>query len=313
MSHYINLNRIEFTVTLACSGKCKHCSRTDLSNNAPSIDADKSAAVVKRLAERFPIESVMTFDGEPLLVADTVCKIHAASRDCGIPKRQLITNGFFSKDKQKIDEVAKALCDSGVNDVLLSIDTFHQEFIPLEPVLYFAKSLLKHKIPSLHVHPAWVVNETANNPYNTETKRLLKIFTDKDIPVSRGNNISPSGNAAKYLKEYFSPPGEVDLSVPCGSAKYRSRLDDIKAIGIHPDGSVIACTEIGNIYRDDILHIVDNYDPYRDPILRKILDDGVAGLLEHAKAMGIDVDISDCYSACGVCHKIRNKINEAEQ
>ena len=76
----------------------------------------------------------------------------------------------------RIDEMVQALCASGVNDILLSIDAFHQEFIPLEPVMAFAEALLKYNAPSLRVQPAWVVNENAENPYNAETKRLLKLF-----------------------------------------------------------------------------------------------------------------------------------------
>jgi len=48
----------------------------------------------------------MTFSGEPLLFFDTVCKIHTAALDCGVPKKQLITNGFFSRDERRIDEYA---------------------------------------------------------------------------------------------------------------------------------------------------------------------------------------------------------------
>jgi len=159
MNCYINLNRIEFTITDACSGRCKHCSNGERTSNGESINADAAVSAIKQLTDRFKIKSVMTFGGEPLLFAKTINKIHATARDCGIPKRQLITNGFFSKDEIKIDEAAKALCVSGVNDVLLSVDVFHQEFIPIEPVMYFAEMLLKHKAPSLRVQPAWVVRE----------------------------------------------------------------------------------------------------------------------------------------------------------
>ena len=126
---------------------------------------------------------------------ETVCKIHAAARECAIPNRQLITNGFFSRDSREIDRAAEALCASGVNDVLLSVDAFHQEYIPLEHVLEFADSLLRHAVPSLRVQPAWLVNEAHDNPYNNETKRILKIFTDKGIRANEGNNIFPAGNA----------------------------------------------------------------------------------------------------------------------
>lgn len=264
---------------------------------------------IKHIAERFSVSSIMTFGGEPLLFADTVCKIHATARDCGITRRQLITNGFFSKDEAIIDKAAQDLYESGVNEVLLSVDAFHQETIPVEPVMQFADALIKYDIPSLRIHPAWIVNKENDNKYNTETKRLLKIFANKGIGISNGNNIFPSGNALKYLAEYYPPPVEIDLSATCGSAPYTSRPDKLDCININPNGVVSACTEIGNIHNNDILDIIDNYDPYSIPALREVLNGGVSQLLEYAKVQGINVDISDCRSACGICRKILHAEN----
>jgi hypothetical protein len=269
------------------------------------VDTDVAVNAVKQLAERYAIDSVMTFGGEPLLFADTVCKIHTTARDCGIPKRQLITNGFFTKDDRRIDEVAQALCESGVNDILLSVDVFHQEFIPLEPVMAFAEALLMYNAPSLRVQPAWVVNASADNPYNAETKRLLKLFSDKSIRTNEGNNIFPSGNALKHLGEYFTTPGKVDLSLPCGSMPYTERLDEVSSFGINPNGDVNLCSiTIGNIYKTDVLDIADRYDPYSIPAWRAVLDGGVPELLRYVESQNLDVDIYDCRSACGVCRKI---------
>jgi MoaA/NifB/PqqE/SkfB family radical SAM enzyme len=269
-----------------------------------SADANAAVTAVKRLAEKFEIESVMTFGGEPLLYADTVCKIHATTRDCGIPKRQIITNGYFSREERQIDKVAENLGASGVNDILLSVDVFHQEYIPLEPVIQFADALLKHDIPSLRVQPAWLVSEAHENAYNTETKRLLKLFIDKGIQANEGNNIFPSGSAIKYLAEWFSPPDNIDLSVPCGSAPYTSRLDSISCFGINPNGDVNLCSiTIGNIYRQNVLSIVNDYDPYKIPAAQAVLKGGVIDLLRYAEKLGVVNDISDCRSACGVCRK----------
>ena len=310
MNRYINLNRIEFVITDACSGRCKHCSNGERTGN-DGVDADAAVNAVKRLAERFTIESVMTFGGEPLLFADTVYKIHAAARDCGIPKRQLITNGFFTKDERKIDEVAHDLCASGVNDVLLSVDIFHQEFIPLEPVMAFAERLLEHDIPSLRAHPVWVVNENTDNPYNIETRRLLNLFGDKGIKASNGNNVFPSGSALKHLGEYFSLPGEIDLTTSCGSLPYTERLDTVSSFGINPNGDVNLCSiSIGNVYESDVMDIVDRYNPYTNPAWRAVLDGGVTELLRYAKLQNVDVDINDCRSACGVCRKVMSALNE---
>lgn len=126
MNRYLqNLNRIEFVVTMACTGRCKHCSQGE-HKNSDSIDKTLAADAVQKIASEYKIDSLMTFGGEPLLCTDTVCEIHKAAKEMNIPHRQLITNGYFSKDFDKISSTAVRLAESGVNQILLSVDAFHQ-------------------------------------------------------------------------------------------------------------------------------------------------------------------------------------------
>jgi len=300
----IDIKRIEFAVTHACTGKCKHCSIGMPDEKSRSIDPAAAVKAVKELTSRYAVESLMTFGGEPLLYTDTVCRIHQTARDCGIPLRQIITNGFFTRDERRIKDVAAAISDSGVNHVMISVDAFHQEYIPIEPVMLLVESLAKNGISKLRVHPAWLVNEPHRNPYNEETRRLLKIFNDMGIESSKGNNISPSGNAVKYLSEYFPPPGALDLSIPCGQLPYTGRLDEIECVSFNPNGDLIICRfPIGNIYEDDVLTILGGYNPYDNPAMRALLEGGVQALVDYAQGLGVTIDTSDCYSACKVCRK----------
>lgn len=247
-----NLNRLEFMVTHACTGRCKHCSEGEHSRSGEYIDGDAGARAVKSLASVRSIESVMTFGGEPLLYPEAVCKIHAAALECGIPKRQLITNGYFTKDIQKIRDTAAKLVWSGVNSFLLSVDAFHQETIPVSAVKSFAESVkaAKYKGIDLRVHPAWLVSETDGNPYNLKTRELIGEFAAMGIEVSHGNVIFPEGNALKYFKEYF------DASVKYENP-YSEDPHDIRSVCVSPDGSVLG----GNIYAADISEILENYIP----------------------------------------------------
>jgi len=134
------------------------------------------------------------------------------------------------------------------------------------------------------------------------------------INVNEGNNISPSGNALKYLGDYFSSPDKIDLTVHCGSIPYTTKLDDIKCLGIDSNGDVNLCSiTIGNIYKNDIADIVDRYDPYKHPDSQAILNGGVSELLRHAESQNITVNTSDCRSACGVCRKIMTALKEKER
>jgi hypothetical protein len=251
MNQYIkNLNRIEFLITLACTGRCKHCSEGEHTAHGEHIDGEAAANLVREIANQYKINSLMTFGGEPLLYPDVVCKIHAAACDVGIAERQLITNGFFSRDAAKIHSVAESLVENGVNAVLLSADAFHQETIPLEPVMEFAKSIYALGASILRVHPAWLVSDADDNPYNNKTRKILAEFNAIGIPASRGNVIFPSGNALKYFSEYF------DLSVS-HTSPYTENPHDIQSICVSPNGDVLG----GNIYKTDIFEILLNYIP----------------------------------------------------
>lgn len=73
----------------------------------------------------------MTFGGEPLLCVPTVCAVHQRAEALGIPRRQLITSGCFTHDKALREHTADRLEASGVNEILLSVDAFHTEHLPL--------------------------------------------------------------------------------------------------------------------------------------------------------------------------------------
>jgi hypothetical protein len=46
------------------------------------------------------------------------------------------------------------------------------------------------------------------------------------------------------------------------------------------------------------------------PAVRAILDGGVSELISYGKAEGVNVDTSDCFSACGVCQKIMEALKD---
>ncbi len=248
MNEYLkNLNRIEFVVTLACTGRCKHCQNGDPVHTAEHFDADAAVRAIQRICKHYKIETLMTFGGEPLLFPGVVFAIHKAGADMGIRKRQVITNGYFSKRHDRIEEVVKCLEKSGVNELLLSVDAFHQETIPLEPVLDFAECAVRAGIP-MELSPAWLVSREDQNPYNIRTREVIGAFAPLQIPVGQGNVIFPSGNALKYLKEYFDENTTA-------SSPYEEDPRDIRSLSFSANGDVLD----GNVYQTDILDIIRTY------------------------------------------------------
>lgn len=250
MNKYVkNLNRIEFVVTYSCTGKCRHCSQGGQMHPKGCVKPDTAGEIVLKTAEKFAISSVMTFGGEPLLFPETVFAAHSAAAEMNIPERSLITNGFFSTDSGKIRETARGLVQSGVNGILISVDAFHQETIPLEPVREFAHAL-KDTGVKVRIHPAWVVDKSHDNPYNRRTEELLTGFEKEGFARSKGNDIIPSGNALKFLGSYYDLNREY-------INPYEENPEDVRTISVEPDGRVLD----GNVYETDIMKILNNYKP----------------------------------------------------
>ena len=249
MNQYLkNLNKIEFVVTYACTGRCKHCSEGDHASCGERIDPGIAADAVRKIAAQYDIKTVMTFGGEPLLYTDAVYAIMETAKKLNIPKRQVITNGYFSKNADKIREVVGRLAACDVNDLLLSVDAFHQETIPLNVVKLFATEAKKCDIP-IRLSPAWLVSTTHDNPYNQKTREILGSFADLDIPVGEGNVIFPEGNALKYLAEYFTD------TLP--ENPYAENPRDVRCVSFEPNGDVLG----GNVYERDIMEIIKDYAP----------------------------------------------------
>jgi hypothetical protein len=135
-----------------------------------------------------------------------------------------------------------------VNDLLLSVDAFHQETIPLDTVKAFAAQAKRYGIP-MRLSRAWLVSRTDDNPYNRKTREILASFADMDIPTGEGNIVFPEGNALKYLSEYFTDVRPVN--------PYEEDPRDVRCISFSPNGDVLG----GNVYREGVMEIIENYTP----------------------------------------------------
>ena len=305
MNPYLDINRLEFILTDRCTGRCKHCSVGDRVLHPRGTHVPKDAAVraVRELADLYDVQSVMTFGGEPLLYPEVACAIHRMAADSGIPKRQIITNGFFSRDMAHIRDVAHALAEAGVNDLLLSVDGFHQETIPLDLVRYFARAVKAAGIEKARFSPAWVVNEDFDCPENTRTREVLAALADTGLPVHEGNDIFLAGNAVEHLAHYY-PPAKLNMTDCCGSMPYTEPLTHQTSLSIEPNGDVTVCGfVIGNICRESMRDIVARYDPFADEGMRAAAQ-GVPGLLALAEKRSVAVDLTRCWSVCDLCRMV---------
>ena len=190
---------------------------------------------------------------------------------------------------------------------MLSVDSFHQEHIPFEPVYQFARDIINAKIPDATLYPAWLVSREHQNPYNTKTKEVLERFSDLTIPVDEyENQIALVGHAAKLLGEYYEQP-RLNLSVE--EPHKCSEVLSVTNVSIVPNGDLMVCGfVIGNIYEEDVLDIIARYNPYENNAMLAVIQGGVFELVDYAEKQGLVVDAFSCYDACGLCVSVVKRL-----
>jgi MoaA/NifB/PqqE/SkfB family radical SAM enzyme len=252
----------------------------------------------------------MTFGGEPLLYPGIVCAIHGQAKKVGIPVREILTNGFWSTKAEKIQEIAQNLAKSGVTEVSISVDCFHQEFISLRIVRKAANSLIAAGIERVSWNPCWVVSKDHDNKYNRRTKTILQKLRNLQVEESEGNSVQPKGRARSSLAEFF-PPRTPAPRGKCGEVPYTEVLDSVKTILIEPDGRVAVCEDfyIGNAFKSDIIDILENYDPFKIPEAKSILEKGMDGLIKWAKQRNVEPRPEGYYNICHMCTDLRERQN----
>jgi MoaA/NifB/PqqE/SkfB family radical SAM enzyme len=254
----------------------------------------------------------MTFGGEPLLYPEIVCAIHEQAKKVGIPIRDAITNGFWSTRTEKIQEIAQNLAKSGVTEVSISVDCFHQEFIPLKTVKKAENSLIAAGIERVSWNPCWVVSKDDDNKYNRRTKTILQKLRNLQVEESEGNSVQPKGRARSSLAEFFPPRTPVPKG-KCGEMPYTEALDSVKTVSVEPDGRVAVCENfyLGNAFKSDIIDILENYDPFKIPEAKSILEKGMNGLIKWAKNRDVEPRPEGYYNICHMCTDLRERASTA--
>ncbi|HXX88108.1 MAG TPA: radical SAM protein [Candidatus Acidoferrum sp.] len=305
------MDRIEFIVTYLCNSKCGHCQLAEVKKMKmlpKHVDKDKAVEIVRKVGQAYHPKSIMTFGGEPLLYPEIVCAIHEQAKKVGIPIREVITNGFWSTKNVEIEEIARNLASFGVNEVSISVDSFHQEFIPLKSVKKAMFSLIEAGIERVEWNPCWVVSKNHDNQYNLKTKAILQKLRNLQVKESEGNNAQPEGRACSSLAEFLPTKKSVPQE-KCGDLPYTEALDSVRTISIEPDGKVSLCKNfyIGNAYESDIIDIIDHYDPHKIPEAKSILKEGMRGLLNWAKKRGVEPNPEGYYNICHMCTDLRER------
>jgi MoaA/NifB/PqqE/SkfB family radical SAM enzyme len=277
-----------------CTARCAHC----YPSCGPRSGRPWDSGFVERAirgAARLPVEVLNRYvhfaGGEPFLYFAQLVKGLECARSHGF-RSSVVTNGFWAVSERAAEAKVRALVPLGLKRVELSVDTFHQEFVPLTRIRVLLRVLRRFG---------------------------LEIFLRTVTTVRRDAWSAIAGIPLEELvgtmlvASPVSPAGRALDTIPESEFLYSRNLDGCcfrqLNLTVRFDGNVSPCCagsdtvpalSLGNIHRESYEEIVARL-PYQFH-LRALFCQGPMALAKALKAGGLGSKLKPRYvSMCHMC------------
>lgn len=239
--------------------------------------------------------------GEPFLYFDHLAALLLEARRRNLPPLNCLeTNGFWADSEAVIREKMRFLHEMGLEELNISFDPFHAEFIPVESILTL-RALAGEILGTDHIRIRW--EKYLQNPLSFESfvgedrKSLLR-------QMLRDDRCRFTGRAAEEIAPLAA---EIPLS-QLGSLTCRHAFLGARGVHVDPFGNVFCgqCSGIilGNLQTSRLETLWQNFDPPKMPFWSRLFDFGPSGLLQDALQAGFEPR-SLYASKCHFCSDIR--------
>lgn len=295
-------------MTFSCTAECKHCSYRASPKRKGVIEVKDANSYLEQIVSISDLKGITVHGGEPFLYYEELKDIIKKAKNLKIPARGVITNSYWATSEKKTRELLEELKKVGLNQITFSVDSFHQEFIPITYVKRSIKIATETGIGKIWVDSYYLGEKEESNSFNVKTNEILaKLQNIKKLanvefntyPLSFTGRASTLTNNVK--KKKTDDLTECNLPYWIGGS-----LANPETIEIDCEGNVTLCPgiSIGNAKKEPIIEILENYDVYAHPILSRLHEGGLMSLLELAEEKGFTKE-KYYGDNCHFCYEMR--------
>ena len=301
------MKTLKINLLYRCTAKCSHC-RFFCENESEVVtpDFETPYAVAKGLKENFGLDMAVILGGEPTLFRDETIQLIQRIHALGVRTR-LETNAWWAESYEKALDLVSAIKETKT-DVMLSLDAFHEPFVPARYVANAVKACIdagiRYNLEVPYLDP--VHKEHALDKRTESLVNQLCAEFDTEIPQYEGG-ILFIGRAADEFGDLFAQNRGVPTE-PCTKVPWwgDSDIETLDLLILEPGGYITkGCgIAIGNVHDQDLKEMLVQYNAQNHPIFKILLTEGPLGLAKLAEQYGYK--IKDQYAdKCHLCQEAR--------
>lgn len=137
---------LTLVITRRCSAQCRNCCSQCSPYKQQEIPLDDAIGYIDKALNAFPsIKVLVITGGECMLNVEKLNEIISYGNKYGLVVR-IVTNCFWATSQEKADRLVEALVKNGLQEINFSTGDEHQEFVPLENIVYAVIASLEHNL-----------------------------------------------------------------------------------------------------------------------------------------------------------------------
>jgi MoaA/NifB/PqqE/SkfB family radical SAM enzyme len=291
-------NTLALMLGYRCNIQCRSCLWGDLHSHGPAMEVAEARGWIDEACRACDIRLVGFSGGESFLYLRQLRDLagYCWSRH-NLPSA-VSTNGYWALNESKAEAMLRPLAELGLRELLLSVDDFHQEHIPLERIGHALRAARRLGI------------ECTLQAVVTRTSRHIRAYME-DLGVTEEPGLRATevfctrmGWAASRIPAAEFPPRPGALSSYCSM---------LGPLIVRPEGTVHLCCgpafaipglTVGNLRQERLADILQRAE--WDPLFNALaLGKGPSRLVECLRQTGRGDLIRDGYSfSCEACHDL---------
>jgi len=303
-----NIASAGIIVNYKCTARCAHCCY----NSSPKWDNDymseETAIKIFDCLHLKGCRNIHIGGGEPFINPTQLARICKIGKDKGFAISYIETNASWCLDDVRTEHILNTIIGSGVDCLLISVDPFHNEYIPYDK----ARRLIEcceRVIMNTFVWP---------NNFSDQLKKTDASKTHSLDELSTIFNIDYRRYAATH---YGLTPNGRAINLFKGLTKLRSAIEIIESTdsdcpGLHSTSHCHLDLYENYIPPGCTGFVIDIYDMFGDfdnskyPAISAAYSGGIGKLYEYAKTLDY-TDIKEGYvNICHLCFEIKKHLSK---
>ena len=303
-----------FITNYICTARCRHCmycSTPKIRDEYKYISSDIAMKTCKILSAN-GVNSMHIGGGEPFMNFTALCDLLAAFRKYNINVDYIETNAFWCNESNQAEVIDKLriLREYDVDTVMVSVDPFHIEFVPLYKPLLLVKLLRSEGFGYFIWQEQYLkMMSSLDNTKKYTRDELEKIFGKNYIrDAVRSYGMGINGRAISIAKEIYPTKTvqEILSSTPCTDILTAQHCHFDLYENYIPSGCPGISVDVSDYFSGNITE--EKY-----PVVSRMRKGGIKSLYSYAADNGFQPLADGYISKCHMCHHIREYLCDVKQ